>query len=281
MALKLNNECNMYRLVSPNYQGEFEFSVAKNGGVEYFNVDCSYKPYNPYIHVNPNFKNMYGQDFDDSRGLICNGDFSFGMISDKFAEYELQNKNYQATFDRQIQNMDVNNALALKEQAYTQVAGVIKSGLMGAASGGMVGGIGGAIAGGVAGTALSSVGTVVDRQLTLDKMKETKDFTIDMYNFSLQNIKALPYSLSRCSALTYNNKLYPFIEVYGCTEEEEQALINKLIYDGMTVNIIGTINDYSGNQSLVRGELIRMTDINEDSEIINAIYKELQKGVYL
>lgn len=115
-ALKLDNECNMYRIVSPNYQGEFEFSVAKNNGVDFFNVDCSYKPHNPYIHVNPNFKGLYGKDFNDGRGLICNGDFSFGMISDAFTNYELQNKNYQAIFNRQIQNMDVMNDIA-KQQA--------------------------------------------------------------------------------------------------------------------------------------------------------------------
>ena len=142
-SLKISNECEIYKLVSPNYQGEFEFSVAKNYGVERFNVDCTYKPYNPYIHVNPNFKpgGLYGNDFNDGRGLICNGDFSFGMIGDKFAEYELQNKNYQAIFNRQVQNMDVNNAIAREQQAWSGVAGALTGGVAGAVAGGTKGGV--------------------------------------------------------------------------------------------------------------------------------------------
>jgi hypothetical protein len=82
LNLKINNECNLYRLVSPNYSGQFEFSVAKNGGsVSNFNVDYTYRPYNPYIHINPNFGGLYGIDFDDARGLICGGDFSLPVVS--------------------------------------------------------------------------------------------------------------------------------------------------------------------------------------------------------
>ena len=51
-----------------------------------------------------------------------------------------------------------------------------------------------------------------------------------MYNFNLQNIKALPYTITRCTALTYNNKLFPFIEKYRCKDEEKEAFINKLNY---------------------------------------------------
>lgn len=113
--LKLVDGATKYRLVSPNYNGQFEFSVAKNNGVGSFNVDCTYKPFNPYVHVNPAFSNMYGQDWNDARGLICGGDFSLSQVSDAFTEYSLQNKNYQEIFDRQIQNMDVNNSIARTE----------------------------------------------------------------------------------------------------------------------------------------------------------------------
>ena len=79
---KLSNELDLYRLCSPNYNGQFEFSVAKNNGVSLFNVDMTLRPFNPYIHVNPAFDSLYGRDFDDARGLICNGDFSLPLITD-------------------------------------------------------------------------------------------------------------------------------------------------------------------------------------------------------
>jgi hypothetical protein len=133
--IKLNNECNLYRLVSPNYNGQFEFSVAKNGGVNYFNVDVTLRPYNPYIHVNPNFKNMYGQDFDDSRGLICNGDFSLPMVTDAFTEYELNNKNYQQIFNREIEHMDFTQAQERVQAGWNIAGGAV----MGAGAGALAG----------------------------------------------------------------------------------------------------------------------------------------------
>lgn len=80
---KIANEVELWRLVSPNYNGVFEFSMAKNDGVNYFNVDISLKPYNPYIHINPNFKSLYGQDWDDATGLVLNGDFSLPKESNQ------------------------------------------------------------------------------------------------------------------------------------------------------------------------------------------------------
>lgn len=139
-AVKIDNECNLYRLVSPNYQGDFEFSPSKNGGVDRFNVDCTYKPFNPYIHVNPDFGGLYGDDYNDSRGLICQGDFTVGMISDAFTQYELQNKNYQSIFNRQIQNMDVSNEIARQEQLFKSISGSVTGAAAGAAGGAMVGG---------------------------------------------------------------------------------------------------------------------------------------------
>lgn len=59
---KISNETQLCRLVSPNFNGMFEFSLAKNNGVSKFNVDYTYKPILPYIHVNPDFKFIYGQD---------------------------------------------------------------------------------------------------------------------------------------------------------------------------------------------------------------------------
>jgi hypothetical protein len=73
---KICNEVELWRLVSPNFDGIFEYSNAKNNGVDYFNVDVTARPFNPYLHLNPNFKSLYGQDWDTPVGLICNGDFS-------------------------------------------------------------------------------------------------------------------------------------------------------------------------------------------------------------
>lgn len=120
LTLKTSNDCDLFRITSPNYAGSFEFSLAKSGGrIDKFNADCTYKPYSPYIHVTPYLAGLYGENFnviDDARGLICGGDFSITKIVDQWQQYELQNKNYQAIFDRQIQNLDFNQQIA-REQA--------------------------------------------------------------------------------------------------------------------------------------------------------------------
>ena len=52
------------------------------------------QPYQPYIHLNPNFGSLYGEDFNDARGLILGGDFSIATLSNEWKNYETQNKNY-------------------------------------------------------------------------------------------------------------------------------------------------------------------------------------------
>jgi hypothetical protein len=288
---KIMNETEMYRLCSPNYNGAFEFSPAKNGGVAEFNVDCQYKPYSPYIHINPNFGGMYGSDFDDARGLICGGDFSLPIITDAWATYELQNKNYQKIFDRQIENMDFNNDI----QHTMDVVGAITGGLTGAASAGgagaAIGGLAGAAAGGPIGLAIGAgvgvaagvAGGIADVYLNDKLRSEARDYTIDQYGYQLGNIKALPYSLAKITAYNNNNKLFPFVEKYSATEEEKQALRDKLTYDGMTVMTIGTLAEYQqATPSYIKGRLIRLLnsttlDFHGLSELANEIYQ----GVFI
>ena len=279
---KIINECETYKLCSPNFSGEFEFSPAKNNGVEYFNVDYLYRPFSPYIHVNPNFGGLYGKDFNDARGLICGGSFSAGSVKSAWTNYELNNKNYAEIFDRQIHSLDVNNSIAMTQQRLSAGIGVIQGGMSGMITGAMVGGGLGAAAGSIIGTGSSLTGGIVDTQLLARQQKEQKSYQIDMYGYNLGNIKAIPYSLSSVSSLTNNNKLFPFVERYSCTDEEKEIFRLKLKYDGMTVMRIGQIKDYIlTDDNFIRATLVRSTDISEDNHMIETIYSELRKGVYL
>ncbi len=282
---KYLNDCTMIRICSPNYNGLFEMNLAKNGGkISSFNVDMTLRPFNPYIHVNPDFNFVYGQDFNDVRGLICNGDFSLGIINDAWNVYEIQNKNYQAIFDRQIQNMEVNNAINMQEATWGAIAGTIAGTGTGAIAGGVAtkspyGAIAGAVIGGVA----SGVGGALDIANLEKRQQEARSYAVDNYNLQLGNIRALPNSITKTSALTYNNKLFPFVEIYECSEIEKEAYFNKIRYNGMSVRIIDTILNYiSGNASqYFRGRLIRMTNISEDNHYVETINEELMKGVFI
>lgn len=278
---KIESQTDVYRLTSPNFNGQFEFNAAKNGGVESFNIDCNYKPFNPYIHVNPNFKLLYGQDFNDARGLICGGDFSLPQLSNAWANYQLNNKNYQAIFDRQIQNMEVNNKVQRQKEIISAAIGTAQGGLMGAASG-MQYGPGAAIAGGVGGTLASLGGGIADVYFNEQLRNEALDYTKDMYGYNLGNIQALPTSLTKTSAFTYNNKIFPILEYYTCTDQEKQALRDKIKYNGMTVMRIGTIAEFIPNaeKQYIKGRIIRLEGIEEDYHFLKAISEEIFKGAF-
>lgn len=279
---KMINECETYKICSPNFSGEFEFSPAKNNGVDFFNVDYLYKPFSPYIHVNPNFKGLYGQDYNDARGLICGGSFSAGSVKSAWTNYELNNKNYAEIFGRQIQSLDTMNSIALSKQKISTAVGTVQGGMGGAITGGMFGGPYGAIAGGVLGTIGSLGAGIADTEFLKQEQAEQRAYQIDMYNYNLGNIKAMPYSLSQVSALTNNNKLFPFVEKYSCTDEEKEIFENKLKYDGMTVMKIDQIKNYIlGDENFVRAALIRTAGISDDNHTIETIDSELRKGVYL
>lgn len=303
---KIESQTDLYRLCSPNYNGIFEFNAAKNGGVTQFNVQCTYKPFSPYIKIFPNWGRLYGKNFSesdfDARGLICGGDFSIPIVNSAWATYQLQNKNYQNTFDRQIQNMEVINKYQRTQDILNALTGTVQGGVSGAGAGLMAGGPVGAIAGAGVGTLAAMGGGIADIYINEALRNEALDYTKDMFGYQLGNIKALPQSLSKTSAYNVDNKYFPFIEYYTCSDTEKLALARKIAYNGMTLMVIGKISDYINNswsytqttgrpprvrrivinaENYIKGKLIRIEGINEDYHILTAIAEEIYKGVYI
>ena len=282
MDYKLENECDMYRLCSPNYASAFEFNPAKNDGVEGYNVRYTYKPYQPFINVAPKFNRLYGKDFKDNRGLILSGDFSLPIVKDAWINYELNNKNYLVAFDRQIENLESNYSWQKKMGIANAITGTIQGGVSGAMSGALVGGGVGAVVGGVLGTGASLAGGIMDVSMQQNLHNEAIDYTKDNFGYQLQNIQALPNTLNKVSSIISVSKLFPFLEYYTCTNEEKEALENKLKYNGMTIGRIGKIQDYlqGDTQTYVQGQLIRLEG-KFDTHIANEIANEFKKGWYI
>lgn len=294
--IKINNETDVYRLCSPNYNGIFEFSLAKNGGISGINVQCTYKPHTPYIKVFPIWGRLYGSGFGvgdfDARGLICGGDFSIPIVNSAWTNYQLQNKNYQIAFDRQIENLEFNNKYQRIAEQVNATVGTLGGAASGAAAG-SVAGPWGAVIGGAVGGITSMVGGITDVYINDKLRNEALDYTKDQFGYQLGNIKALPQSLSKVSAFNIDNKYFPFLEYYTCSDEEKEALANKLVYNGMTVMTIGSISDYINNQwsytlgakqfnskGYIKGKLIYITGLDGDYHIVKAIADELNKGAY-
>lgn len=279
--LKIDNQCDFYRLVSPNYNGQFEFNRAKNGGkIEGFNVDYTYLPYSSYIHVNPFFGGLYGKDYDDARGLICQGDFSIMYLSDAWKNYQINNKNYNNIFDREIESLETQR----KYERINQTAGIIGGAISAAASGASFGIVGG-IVGGIASSAAGAGDLYISEKLYQEKL----DYSKDMYAMRLDNIKAQPRSIAKTTAYTNNNKVFPVLEYYTCTEVEKTAFANMIANYSMTIGAISTPLEFIYNtweyegiadRGFISAELIEIEGIEGDDNIISEIAKELRLGVY-
>lgn len=288
---KIKNECDIYRLTSPNYNSFYEFKKTKlASGINGLKAICTYKPYTPYIKVNPNLNDsLYSiKDYNDTIGLTLSGDYSIPMMSDAMISYELQNRNYQAIFNRQIQSLDVSQRIQKEQLEFQGVMSMITAPIGGGAAGavagskaGPYGAIAGAVVGAVGGAAMSGVGYAKDREWLLDQQDEARDFALDNYKYQLGNIQALPQSMTKSTPLSYNNKVWPILEYFSCTDREKEVLKTKIKYDGMRVMAIGTLTDYMNPGSFLKGKMIRLENLNDDSHIANAIYEEVEKGFYI
>ena len=289
VEFKVENETTFYRLNSPNYSGSFQFTPTMNNGVNYFNVDYCYKPYQPYIHINPDFGRLYGVDTNDCRGLVCSGDFCLPQTSDTYKQYVINNKNYQESFNRTITNLEINQDIQMRQMKISGIVGIAGGMLAGAAGGAVAGSAGtpigaavGATAGAIGGAALSAVGMHEDIKNQELLNKEAIQYQRDQFGYQMANIKAQPDSLGRVSAYNPNNKIFPFLEKYTCTDQEKEALRLKMKYNGMTVNRIGYISDFlQPDYSYIKGKIIRLENLSDDFHMCVEISSELNRGVFI
>ena len=288
---KYDSNAKMLRLCSPNYQGSFDFNAAKNGGVQSFNVFFTYKPYTPFIKVAPNFDLLYGTEFVDQRGLICGGNFSIAQTTSAWAQYELNNKNYQNIFNREIQSLDLRQSIEMRNQMFAAGSGTISGAVGGAQAGFAMGGGWGAVAGAVAGGGLSLAGGIIDTNNLALLQKDERSLQVDKYLYSLGNIKALPNTLTKIDAFDITSKIWPFVEEYGPTNEEKALFEERMRLQSYTIMRIEKL----GNQMTegaptdisqlhyVKGQLIRTDndDLRVDAHEWDEMYAELAKGVYI
>ena len=193
---KLASETELYRFSSPNYSTFFDFNPYMNNGMTKVNVDCTYKPFKSYIHLNPDFKGLYGADFNDSRGLVITSDFSIPQVTDAWQTYQITNKNYADIFARNQQHLEVQQKWAEREAVLNSVTAPLAGGVTGGAAGAMAGGGVGMAIGTTAGIGMGLAGGIADYAKTVELNKEALNYNQDMYNYNLQNIQALPQTLS-------------------------------------------------------------------------------------
>ena len=143
----------------------------------------------------------------------------------------------------------------------------------------MLGGIGGAVGLGI-GSAASSIYNYREQQALTQRGIDDARM---QFQFTNQNMQAQPYSLQKVSTINNNNKLFPILEYYTCTDQEKTLFTNYISYYGMNVNRVGKMSDYVyyGEQDFIQGSLLKNTLIEGSTAIYNAINQELNTGIYL
>lgn len=285
--IKLESQTNMARLVSPNGNGVWEFVPAKevdaNNTSNKIQYSMTCMPYQPYIKIEPQFGRLYGGNYNDTRGLICGGDFSLPQISNQWNSYQIQNKNYQNMFNRQIESLD----LQQKYEKRQDISNIITGTLQGMAAGGMAGSsinkAGAGIVGAVVGAGASLAGGIMDLQANQALRADKRSATIDMHNMSLQNIQALPASVSKTSNFNIEQPKVPYLEIYSCTTDEKENFEKYLALYSFSINRVGNIKDYlqKNTRTFIRATLIRDEGIKDDSHLLADISQELSQGIYV
>ena len=277
---KVKSMTEFCRLTSPSQGSEFIFDPMKNHAANSFLIQSYSKPYQSSIRIVPtwNQSSLYAtSNMQTSQdGLIIMEEMSLSQVTDKWAEYELNNKNYRSAFQRQIQSMELDKNWSLG----TGIANTLVGSVTGAAGGFMISGGNpiGAVVGGVA----SLGGGITDLIQQQALKNDAIDLTKDNFNFMLGNIKALPLQLNKTSSFNPSNSLVPILEFWSATDKEKNIAENKIIFNGMTIGAIDNLYNYKtiGN-AYFKGQLIRIQNINDDFHLVNTIAKELHQGIYL
>ena len=275
------------RIVSPNGNGVWEFVPAKavydtttKLGFTFY-MTC--KPYQPFIKVEPAFGRLYGGNYKDARGMICTGDFSLPQVSDAWTTYQIQNKNYEGMFNRQIESLDLQQSIQEKQEIVSAITGTIGAAVQGGTTGALVGGgVGAAIGAGV-GAIASGVGAGFDAHYNKQLRADQRGAMIDQFNMQLGNIKAMPNTVTKLGSILADQPLVPYLEIYDCTDKEKNNFDNYLSLRSYTINRYGKLYDYvkATGRTFLKGIIVKLSGVHDDSHYIAAIADEVNQGFYV
>ena len=260
-----------YRLCSPNQETMFEFSPAMNGGIETWEISANYRPYASYIKVQPTWNWLYGEPIfnnkTDFRGLVYNSALCVTQLSEAWANYISNNKNYQQLFDNEIGTLSKQQAIQLKAMEDT----------LGLRS--------------YTGMPIGSILRVIGGSKDIDMTRELNNLALSKmetdFKYQMDNIKSMPTTIKKLTNITEDTRVFPFIEVYSASSVEEQSFEYKMQYTGYTIMTTGKIIDYckDNEETFIQADLIRLdlsrSEESADNHIANEIASELAKGIYI
>lgn len=293
-------EKNYFRLCSPDFSNQFEFMPSRmSQDIPYFNVAITLRPNAPFLYVAMPPSGLYGTGTQlyDGAGLVCTTNFSITRVNDAWVNYQLNNKNYQQIFNRQIQSMDLSNRIADEDAKWNiamsglniltnTVGGTMQGMTTGAIVGGTTAGPAGAFVGGMVGGIGNTITGIADFANTIRQennakalRNDTLDRTKDMFQYQNGNIQAMPSTLTNLDAINPTFRLYPVIEWFICTTTEANNLENSIKYNGIDINLMTKLSSFSSGY--IQGSILHFPEtLHINDTQATAINSELQYGIY-
>lgn len=208
---------------------------------------------------------------------------SLPQISDAWDTYQIQNKNYQAMFNRQIESMELQEKWGTVSDLANTLTGTVSAAVGGATTGMMVGGTFGSGIGAGVGAAASFAGGVADTIVNGILRADQRNAAIDQHNMQLGNIKALPYCVSKVNNFNQDNTYVPYLEIYVAGDYEIDNLAKYLALKSYTINRYGALIDYKkpNGRTWLQGTLIKIDGVNDDAHYVAALADEVHQGFYV
>ena len=295
LSKKMEYECCHYRLASPSYASYYDFSPGMLGDATGFNVTYTLMPYQSFFCVKPNYSFLYGNNFNDARGLVLTDNMSIAYTSSAWAEYINSNKNYMNIFKREVQGIELEQGIQRQEQNFAALSGLVSAVSNGVSNGAKVGSVVGpvgtaigAVVGGIGGGLVSGYGASLDWSNLITRQNEQLSIKKDMFNYSIENIQAQPDTLKATTGINEINQMVPIIECYTCSDIEKNVVADNIIWKGMSVCTSSTIGsfiinnfEYNGktDKGYIEAGIMRLPNYI-DNEVSNEIISEIYKGWY-
>lgn len=278
----INKETDTIKIVSPSRASQFLFRPFDNAGNMEFTTKITIKPYTSIIYVRPSTQGLLLQDWDDKDCLIIQEDFSLTKVTSSWVEYVYANKNYQNTFNRQIQgreferswekrveeaqakadNWTARNMSSKKAQTYTGNLPIISN-------------IAGAI-----GTAFQDSNYMqaaqLDREYNQALYDESLSIAKDQFSYQLDNLKSQPLIPSQITTIDVKFLDGVYLEFYSTNETERGSIAKYYEYNGNRIDAYGLFSSYYG--AFIRGKIIKSDHYTQPE--IDEVNRRLGLGIF-
>lgn len=285
-----------YLLTSPSGASNYEFSVAKNKGLTGLNVSVDIRPYSSFHRIVPLYKELYGGNYSDTRGLIYQEDMSLTVTTSAWETYKRQNVNYLASFnaeqDYKRSQLSINQEANWGNYGFDSSKRLIQAGVEAATFAATAVaqdawfGVKGAISGGVGAAAIMGgavVGEAIEAgQLAYNNAMDKKllalniEYARQQFNYNIGNIKAIPENVEKVSGIFTVNNLVPYLQVFAPTPNEVIYFNNYLDLYGVNIGMILYLEGVSFNY--LQGTIVKLA-VSLPNEEYEELQAQLMRGI--